>query len=195
MMKKKRLVVTTTIAIILLLSCFSLLFLLYKNNASQESLNKKLDSKKTEIKKNTKNKNVSSSEKNKHDFEIENNDGTIETNINSENDKNINTQNVISNPTSSSSNHISQPPIENNSITENSTPAPSCISKKFDMAWVRADFDTFSDCTQLGERYKQIGYGYFCDNYQDDCGITYYMLTLYERNTGIEHDYHTIPLS
>lgn len=78
---------------------------------------------------------------------------------------------------------------------ENTQPVvPSCTPKKFDMSFVRADFSSFEACKQMGDKYKEIGYGYFCDNYQDDCGTTYYMLTLYERNTGIKHDFHTIQL-
>lgn len=71
---------------------------------------------------------------------------------------------------------------------------PSCTPKKFDMSFVRADFSSFGECTQMGDKYKAAGYGYFCDNYQDDCGTTYYMLTIYERNTGKEYDFHTIQL-
>ena len=71
---------------------------------------------------------------------------------------------------------------------------PSCTPKKFDMNFVRADFSSFESCTQMGDKYKEVGYGYFCDNYQDDCGTTYYMLTIYERNTGTEYDFHTIQL-
>ena len=62
------------------------------------------------------------------------------------------------------------------------------------MNFVRADFSSFESCTQMGDKYKEVGYGYFCDNYQDDCGTTYYMLTIYERNTGTEYDFHTIQL-
>ncbi len=70
----------------------------------------------------------------------------------------------------------------------------SCQPKKFDMSWVRADFSTFEDCKAKGDLYMNEGYGYYCNSYQDDCGTTYYMLTLYEANTGVKHDFHTIPL-
>lgn len=69
-----------------------------------------------------------------------------------------------------------------------------CTPKKFDMSFVRADFNSMAKCTETGDKYKALGYGYFCDFYQDDCGDAYYMLTLYERNTGVEFDFHNIEL-
>lgn len=84
----------------------------------------------------------------------------------------------------------STPPKETTPVVE----APKCTPKKFDMSYVRADFNTKAECDTKGELYKSAGYGYFCDHYQDDCLTTYYMLTIYERNTGIEYDFHTIPL-
>lgn len=69
-----------------------------------------------------------------------------------------------------------------------------CIPKKFDMNFVRADFSTFEECTTVGNKYLDLGYGYFCDYFPDDCGDVYYMLTIYEANTGKEYDYHTIPI-
>lgn len=86
------------------------------------------------------------------------------------------------------------PPVENKEPEKETTPTPSCTPKKFTWNWVRADFTSFEECTQMGDRYKEKGYGYFCDYYQDDCWTTYYMLTLYERDTGTKYDYHTIPL-
>ncbi len=78
---------------------------------------------------------------------------------------------------------ITSPPVE-----------PQCTPKKFDFSFVRADFSTFDACKATGDLYRQAGWGYFCDNYQDDCGDTYYMLTLYEANTGTQYDYHQVPL-
>lgn len=84
----------------------------------------------------------------------------------------------------------STPPKETPPVVE----SPKCTPKKFDMSFVRADFTTKAECDVKGELYKSAGYGYFCDHYQDDCLTTYYMLTIYERNTGTEYDFHTIPL-
>ncbi len=84
----------------------------------------------------------------------------------------------------------STPPKETTPVVE----TPKCTPKKFDMSYVRADFNTKAECDAKGELYKKAGYGYFCDHYQDDCLTTYYMLTIYERNTGTEYDFHTIPL-
>lgn len=62
------------------------------------------------------------------------------------------------------------------------------------MGFVRADFSSFSQCQEMGEKYRKGGYRYFCDNYQDDCGDTYYMLSLTKPNSSEELDYHNIPV-
>ena len=86
----------------------------------------------------------------------------------------------------------STPPKESTPVVE----APKCTPRKFDMSFVRADFDTKAECDSVGMSYVKSDkkYGYICDHYQDDCLTTYYMLTIYERNTGTEYDFHTIPL-
>lgn len=70
----------------------------------------------------------------------------------------------------------------------------TCTPKKFDMGYVRADFSSFAACQEMGEKYRVGGYRYICDNYQDDCGDTYYMLSLTKKNSSVELDYHTIPV-
>ena len=62
------------------------------------------------------------------------------------------------------------------------------------MSFVRADFSSFYQCQEMGEKYRKGGYRYFCDNYQDDCGDTYYMLSLTKPNSSEELDYHNIPV-
>lgn len=138
----------------------------------------------------------------------------IESNINQNDNKNKITSNDYNDNSSSKTNNNSSKNTTNNNINKksNSTTAieqkessniiqkndtenvKSCTPKKFDMNFVRADFDSMSKCIEIGDKYKAIGYGYFCDFYQDDCGDTYYMLTLYERNTGVEFDFHNIEL-
>lgn len=70
----------------------------------------------------------------------------------------------------------------------------ACTPKKFTMSFVRADFSSFYQCQEMGEKYRKGGYRYFCDNYQDDCGDTYYMLSLTKPNSSEELDYHNIPV-
>lgn len=132
-------------------------------------------------------------------------DSTPKTNNNSSSNQSSNNaskNNVTSNKNTNIQNNNKtenipkqEPPVPETPKQEEPQPvAPSCTPKKFDMNFVRADFSSFGACTQMGDKYKEAGYGYFCDNYQDDCGTTYYMLTIYERNTGKEYDYHTIQL-
>ena len=60
------------------------------------------------------------------------------------------------------------------------------------MNWVRADFNTFDECKAMGDKYMN-SYGYYCDSYQDNCGTTYYMLTLFDTNGNL-FDYHSIQI-
>lgn len=87
-----------------------------------------------------------------------------------------------------------QQPTNSTNYNQVIEPTPTCTPKKFDMSYVRPDFESFAECDSKGLEYKAIGYGYFCDDYQDDCGTTYYMLSLYQRNSNVEYDFHTIPL-
>lgn len=62
---------------------------------------------------------------------------------------------------------------------------PSCTPKKFYTVF-RADFDSMEECNRVGELYKkEYGYyGYFCDYTTDDCGVMYYMLTMFDGNNN-----------
>ena len=88
---------------------------------------------------------------------------------------------------------------DNSSSVSNSQPVqptqptqPTCTPKKFDMNWVRADFNTFEECKNIGDKYMD-SYGYYCDSYQDSCGTTYYMLTLFDTNGNL-FDYHSVQI-
>ena len=85
---------------------------------------------------------------------------------------------------------------DNSNSVSNSQPAqptqPTCTPKKFDMNWVRADFNTFEECKNMGNKYMD-NYGYYCDSYQDSCGTTYYMLTLFDTNGNL-FDYHSVQM-
>ena len=45
--------------------------------------------------------------------------------------------------------------------------------------------------TYIHEREICSVYGFSCDSYPDDCGVTYYTLTLFDTN-GVEYDFHNI---
>lgn len=149
-----------------------------KENVNNEtSEDDKEDESKTDIKE---------QDSNSTDVKLDEDNSVGTSNSNSAN----NAQNSNNNSTSPSGT-TNTPSTE----TENKGENPkSCTPKKFDVSFVRADFNSISKCTEMGDKYKAIGYGYFCDDYEDDCGDTYYMLTLYERNTGVELDYHNVEL-
>ena len=164
-----------------------------KENKIQQEEKKETDSKETET----------TEQKNTND---EKNSNAKDESIGNENNNNINSEtkseskqdNTIKNNNSSNQSVSTTNQTQPQQAPQQSAPTPapkSCTPKKFDMSFVRADFTSFSQCKEKGDLYKAEGWGYFCDNYVDDCGDTYYMLTLYERNTGIEHDYHDIQLS
>lgn len=97
-----------------------------------------------------------------------------------------------SNVTPPQETNIPTTPPNNNSVVE--TPKEeTCTPKKF-YSIFRADFTTFEKCNQIGNEYKQIYnyYGFYCDYQTDDCGTTYYMLTMFDTN-GKEYGYNTIP--
>ncbi len=111
------------------------------------------------------------------------NNNSSNNNIKSETE-NSKKNNDNSNVSNNSSNNISS------SATQDKN--PSCVPKKFDMNWVRADFNTFDECKAMGDKYMN-SYGYYCDSYQDNCGTTYYMLTLFDTNGNL-FDYHSIQI-
>lgn len=177
----------------------------FMKTANQETKENKVDKSKND--KQEENKDTEIGEQ-KVDVEGEesvniDNDKTIDSDSkNNQNNSSLNNKpeidtNTTSQNNSSANNKTEQIPPANNNTSKQEPPKeeiPSCTPKKFDMNFVRADFSSFGECVSKGDQYKAAGYGYFCDNYQDDCGTTYYMLTIYERNTGIEYDFHTIPL-
>ena len=102
--------------------------------------------------------------------------------------------NSKSSPSKSVTTETSQNEPVNHSQSQVQTPTqPSCTPKKFDFSFVRADFSTFDECKSKGDLYIAGGWGYYCDNFTDDCGDTYYMLTLFNE-TEQQYDYHEIPI-
>lgn len=97
---------------------------------------------------------------------------TNETYTTPKNDTNTNNQQTT----------IPTPP---QTITPPVVEKPSCTPKKFYTVF-RADFDSMAECNRVGELYKkEYGYyGYFCDYTTDDCGVMYYMLTMFDGNNN-----------
>lgn len=77
---------------------------------------------------------------------------------------------------------------------ENNSSSKTCIPKKFDLSFFRADFDDFEKCKSIGstlvkDNEKYIGY--VCDYSQDKCGTTYYMLSVFDAD-GNYYQYNTL---
>lgn len=76
----------------------------------------------------------------------------------------------------------SQPPQTNQPIEQ---PAPSCTPKKFYTTF-RADFASEAECEDKYNYYHEIDpnkyLGFICSYQTDDCGDTYYMLTVFDSN-------------
>lgn len=102
----------------------------------------------------------------------QNEDNTNETYTTPKNDTNTNNQQTT---TLTPPQTITPPVVEE----------PSCTPKKFYTVF-RADFDSMAECNRVGELYKkEYGYyGYFCDYTTDDCGVMYYMLTMFDGNNN-----------
>ena len=108
------------------------------------------------------------------------------------------------NPTSNSNNNnqvvenktpvVSQPVQNTEPVVENSTPptpvTPSCTPKKFINSWFVGEFRSQQACLDAGEKYM-FDYSVSCPYLDDDCGTTYWMLQLIDRNGNIV-DYHTL---
>lgn len=96
--------------------------------------------------------------------------------------------NTSKNDKTDETNNSSKNEIENNSSSK------TCIPKKFDFSFFRADFDDFEKCKNTGstlvkDNEKYIGY--VCDYSQDKCGTTYYMLSVFDAD-GNYYQYNTL---
>ena len=70
------------------------------------------------------------------------------------------------------------------------TTTKSCTLKKFAFSWFRPDFESRGECVNKGNSY--LGrYGYNCDSLTDECGKTYWMLSLYDDNNSTI-DWHNV---
>ena len=89
---------------------------------------------------------------------------------------------------------VSQPVQNTEPVVENPTPptpvAPSCTPKKFINSWFVGEFRSQQACLDAGEKYM-FDYSVSCPYLDDDCGTTYWMLQLIDRNGNIV-DYHTL---
>ena len=178
-MIKKILLVVSIILITIVIACF------IHDNITEND--KKLND---IIGENTENKNINSiKENNSLNEEI---NAEEENTINSNEELPNNNENIPDNDTTDTSNEDSTQ--DDNNTNENPPPTPTCTPKKFPFSFARADFNSLTECKDMGSKYLNGSYGYICDSFVDDCGDTYYMLTLYEVNTKVEYDYHQIPI-
>ena len=96
--------------------------------------------------------------------------------------------NTSKNDKTDETNNSSKNEIENNSSSK------TCIPKKFDFSFFRADFDDFEKCKNTGStlvKDKEKYIGYVCDYSQDKCGTTYYMLSVFDAD-GNYYQYNTL---
>lgn len=118
---------------------------------------------------------------------------------NNKNDKTKKDNNNTSNnkPNNSKSNNQEESTTKENNNQSNGTSdvtEKTCTPKKFIMPSFRADFDSFDKCQSVGNsliKSSELYYGYFCDNMTDDCGTTYYMLSIFDEH-GNYYEYNTI---
>ena len=199
--KKMPLVISTLIVLVLIASISIFIFNAreYKNKESlkidQKVSNEKLEtneidqniSKEDQEKKVTEEKKVN---ENKENEKTINESVTKNENINNQNKATTKSNNSQSNNTEKKD----VVPKQESATPQPVEPQKTCTPKKFTFSYVRADFSSFAACKEMGEKYRKGGYRYICDNYQDDCGDTYYMLSLTEANSSVELDYHTIPV-
>ena len=118
---------------------------------------------------------------------------TPPSNEKSDNNKSNSTSNSTNNtPVVENEQSVSSQPIQNNEpIVENTTPPiPSCTPKKFINSWFIGEFTSQQACLDAGEKYM-FDYLVSCPYLDDDCGTTYWMLQLIDRNNNIV-DYHTL---
>ena len=103
---------------------------------------------------------------------------------------NSNNTQVVENKTPVSSQPVqnTEPVIEN--PTPPTPPTPSCTPKKFINSWFVGEFRSQQACLDAGEKYM-FDYSVSCPYLDDDCGTTYWMLQLIDREGNIV-DYHTL---
>ncbi len=139
---------------------------------------------------NTTNTNTINYENNDNEYIETNNDTIEDQNINND----INLNNEVENVTKDDALEMPEEDKPDTAKPDITNEEEKCEPFKFIFSFVRPDFSSFEDCTNMGDKYLEMGYGYICDYFPDDCGDVYYMLTIYEVNSGIMHDYHDIPL-
>lgn len=204
---KKMSLVVVSIIILVVIASISLIFLNTREKKTHEKLEPdilEMDEKKEEVESDIKvtdeedtsteiieeqqQDNVSPSPNNNTSSDNSSND----SNDTSSTSNNNNSSNSNINHNSNSIATPSTPPVQSEQPQE-VVPEPSCIPKKFYTVF-RADFDSMEMCQQIGEQYQdRYGYyGFICDYDMDDCGTTYYMLTMFDGN-GNYIDYPNIP--
>lgn len=193
---KKMPLVIASIIILVLIAGISIFFLNARETKNEEKTEPKVEEKNErddEKEKETIEEEVIEEEDTPVVEEQPENNSPVSSNGNSSS-SNGSSSSSNSNNNSSNNNYVAPtPPPVQNEQPQQPAPEPACTPKKFYTAF-RADFDSMAMCQQVGNKYKEVYgyYGFICDYDMDDCGDTYYMLTMFDGN-GNYIDYPNIP--
>ena len=122
-------------------------------------------------------------------------DSTSSSTKKSENNNNSTSNSKNNTPVVENKPQVSSQPVQTaEPVIENTTPptppTPSCTPKKFINSWFIGEFRSQQACLDAGEKYM-FDYSVSCPYLDDDCGTTYWMLQLIDREGNIV-DYHTL---
>lgn len=122
-------------------------------------------------------------------------DSTSSSTKKSENNNNSTSNSKNNTPVVENKPQVSSQPVQTTEpVIENTTPptppTPSCTPKKFINSWFIGEFRSQQACLDAGEKYM-FDYSVSCPYLDDDCGTTYWMLQLIDREGNIV-DYHTL---
>jgi|SRR5574344_540299 cytoskeletal protein RodZ len=192
---KRKIILISGLILVLIISTLIVTYFLNAKNKQDYNPTNDTSSQKEEDKNENKIESTTSSNNEKQEEKDSTNQSTNNTQTTNDNTNSTTSSQNVTNGTNSGTKSNNSTQNSTNSTTQaqntpTQVPTPSCTPKKFAWSWVRADFTSEVDCETMGNKYMGT-YGYSCDNFQDDCGTTYYMLDLFDTN-GNHYDYHTI---
>lgn len=190
-MSRKKIILISLLAITVIVSSFVAFHFFSNDSSSKVDTSKQL---KTNIKEEEKKDKTDNKETEKEETNHE-----ITTPQTNETEK----QNIEETPKENPNNNVNTPqpqtPSNNQTITKQPTTppkvveTPSCTPKLFYVVF-RADFDSLDKLKATAEQYKEI-YGFVGYEYMDatdDCGDTYYQLTMKTKDDKLV-EYSDIP--
>ena len=196
-MKKKIIISIFVIISLIGICCFTLL---KNNDVKKEQKNDEIKEIISEEEKEISSNEITAEEETPKEVKEENKENKENTPKKEEKNKSSVSSNNVNNNNNSNNSTVkeketpnnTQPAQSNNQPTQNNTPpaAPSCTPKKFINSWFIGEFTSKQACLDAGEKYM-FDYSVSCPYLDDDCGTTYWMLQLIDRNGNII-DYHTL---